>query len=439
MHPYIPSTPEDRKAMLETVGARNIEALFSDIPEAVRYEKPLALDPGMSEQEIGAYFDARAEENDAVKPCFLGGGSYDHLIPSVVGHMTGISEFYTSYTPYQPEISQGTLQMLFEYQTMIADLSGMDVANASMYDGGTALMEAAMLATTVGKKKKIVVSEGVFSSSREILKTYAHARGIEIVEIPMKDGITDLEATDALYTDDAAGLIVQSPNRLGFLEDIAAYEPIAHRNKKASLIVSADPWTLGTLKRPGDLGADIYVGEGQSLGLGMNFGGPYLGILAVKEPYLRKMPGRLVGETVDMDGKRAFVLTLSAREQHIRREKATSNICSNEGLMTLAASVYLALIGKNLRKANLMAIAKAHRLYEAILAIPGFEKVSDADFFSEFAVRTKGAKELQAKLYDAGFHAGLYAGDDMVTFAVTEARTDEEIDALIEAIGGVSA
>lgn len=439
MHPYIPSTPEDIKAMLETIGVEHIRALFEDIPEAVRCKKPLALGTGMSEQELSTYFKARAEENDIAMPTFLGGGAYDHLIPSVIGHMAGISEFYTSYTPYQPEISQGTLQMLFEYQTMIADLTGMDVANASMYDGGTALMEAAFLAAAVGKKKKIVISDGVFLSSREILKTYAHARGMEIIEIPLTDGVTDLQAADEAYTDDAVALVIQSPNRLGFLEDIAAFAPIVHRNKKASLIVSGDPWTLGTLRRPGDLGADIYVGEGQSLGLHMNFGGPYLGILAVKNPYLRKMPGRIVGQTVDMDGKRSFVLTLSAREQHIRREKATSNICSNEGLMTLQASVYLALLGKNLRKANLMAIAKAHRLYEAILKIPGFTKVSDRDFFHEFAVRSKDAKTLQEKLYDRGFHAGLYAGEDMVTFAVTEARSEEEIDALIEAIGGVTA
>ena len=448
MTAYIPLTPEEEKEMLEVIGVDSVEDLFTDIPGDLRLKRPLNLPEGKPESEVYDYLKTLAGRNTSAEdyPVFLGGGSYDHLIPSAIAHITGISEFYTSYTPYQPEISQGTLQYIFEYQTMISDITGMDLANASLYDVGTAVMEAAILAVNYSRKNKILVSRSVAPSSRAILNTYASAQGIEVEEIPLKDGRTDLTVLEEKMSKDVAGVIIQNPNYLGYIEDIEKAAEVVHEIKKAGLIVSCNPLSLGILKRPGDQGADIVVGEGQSLGIPMSFGGPYLGIMALKKPYMRKMPGRIVGQTEDLDGKRSWVLTLAAREQHIRREKATSNICTNQGLNTLAAASYMALLGKQgFREVATQCAQKAHYLYERILQIPGFEPISDAPFWMEFPVKTeKTPEEIRQTLYDNGIHGGLSLTRDYpeygnaVLFAVTEKRTRQEMDDLIRVLEGMA-
>ena len=444
---YIPSTDKEVREMLDFIGVKDAEELFSDIADDLRLKGLLNLPEAKSEQEVYTYMKKLAKENISGEdyPVFFGGGAYDHLIPSVIPSIAGISEFYTSYTPYQPEVSQGTLQYIFEYQSMLSDLTGMDLSNASLYDGGTALMEAALLAVNYSKRKKILVSATVSPSYRTILNTYAHAQGIEVVQIPYVHGVTDLKALEELTDKDVAGVIVQSPNYFGFIEDIEKEVEITHRVKKVSFIQALDPLSLGILKRPGDMGVDIVVGEGQTLGMPMNFGSPYLGIMSLRKAYMRKMPGRIVGQTTDVHGKRAWVLTLSAREQHIRREKATSNICSNQGINTLIAACYMALLGKKgFREVALQCAQKAHYLYEKILEIDGFEKMCDAPFWMEFPVQSKySGEEIQKALYEQGIHGGLSVQEaypelgNTVLFAITEKRTKEEMDRLIEVLRGL--
>ncbi len=441
---YIPNTAGQRQQMLHEIGMSGADELFACVPEDVRLKRGLDLPEAMSEPELMAHMKQLAARNtncdDAV--CFLGAGAYDHFIPSVVHHVLSRQEFYTAYTPYQPEISQGTLQAIFEFQSMICMLTGMDVANASMYDGASALAEAAMMACRASGRNEVLVCRSVSRSSRETLGTYAHFKGVKAVEFGYQNGKVDLSALESAVSDSTAAVIIQSPNFFGVIEDVAAIAEIAH-NHKAALIVSCDPVSLGLLASPGSLGADIAVGEGQPLGIPVSFGGPYLGLFAAKQEWLRKMPGRIVGETVDKNGRRGFVLTIQAREQHIRREKATSNICSNEALCALAATVYLTAMGRQgLKEVAEQCAAKSRYAYDKLIGTGKFEPLFDAPFFREFALRYTGdVASLNARLLKRGIIGGYDAGKDYEELqgawlvAVTEKRTKQEIDALAEEAG----
>lgn len=447
MFPYIPHTPEDEQSMLEAIGYNSVEELFQDIPKDVALNRDLDLKPAMSELEVMSYLTKMANKNCSIDEltCFLGAGAYDHYIPSIIDHIISRSEFYTSYTPYQPEISQGTLQYLFEYQTMIADLTGMDVSNASLYDGGTAIAEAALMAASVARKNELIISKTVRPESRQILKTYAHIQNLKVIEIDMKDGVTDLEELEKHVGDNTAAVIVQSPNFFGIIEDLEAASEITHKAKRAAMIASVDPISLGILKKPADLGVDIVVGEGQAMGMPLAFGGPYLGFIATNKSFMRKLPGRIVGQTEDLDGKRSFVLTLTAREQHIRREKATSNICSNQGLNTLAATIYMITLGKEgLREVALQSTKKAHYAYEKLIESGKYKPLFDKPFFKEFAITSdidadKIIKDLREENIIGGYHLGIDYPQykNSILYAVTEKRTKEEIDKLSTVLEGI--
>ncbi len=447
MYPYIPHTAEDEKAMLEAIGLSSVDELFADIPKDVALNRELDLKPAMSELEVKSYLSKMANKNCTTDEltCFLGAGAYDHYIPSIIDHIISRSEFYTSYTPYQPEISQGTLQYLFEYQTLICNLTGMDVSNASLYDGGTAIAEAALMASAVARKDEIVISKTVRPEAIKVLKTYAHIQGLKVIEVDMKDGVTDLEDLESKVGDNTAAVIVQSPNFFGIIEDVEAASEIAHKSKKAAMIASVDPISLGILKRPVDLGVDIVVGEGQGMGIPLAFGGPYLGFIATNKKFMRKLPGRIVGQTEDLDGKRSFVLTLTAREQHIRRDKATSNICSNQGLNVLAATIYMITLGKEgLREVALQSTKKAHYAYEKLIESGKYKPLFDQPFFKEFAVTSdldadKIIKELREENIIGGYHLGLDFPEykNSILYAVTEKRTKDEIDKLSTVLEGI--
>ena len=441
MSNYIPNTEAQQQEMLQSMGMHGIEDLFAELPEKVRLKRPLALPKAMPEMEIFPYLRQLADKNANIDSlvCFLGAGAYDHYIPSVISHLTSRQEFYTAYTPYQPEISQGTLQAIFEYQTMICLLTEMDVSNASMYDGATALAEAASMACQATKRKGILVAKTTHPESREVLNTYARFNGSQIAEYGYKDGKADLTLLERLLTPDTAAVIVQTPNFFGILEDLKELADLVHRNKSL-LIASCDPISLALLKPPGELGADIVVGEGQSMGNQLSFGGPYLGFLAARTELMRKMPGRIVGETVDSNGKRAFVLTLQTREQHIRREKATSNICSNQSLNALTAAIYLTSLGKEgLKQVASLCVQKSHYAYQRLLDTGSFSPVFTAPFFKEFAVKYHGnVEELNGRLLKEGILGGYalekkYPGmEGTWLLAVTEKRTKKEIDHLVE-------
>lgn len=436
MNKYIPHTEEDIARMLERIGAKSIDDLYSDIPEEVIFKGEYDIPEAMSEIEVRRHFKSLADKNHSLK-IFAGGGVYDHYSPSVVNHLLGRSEFYTAYTPYQPEISQGTLQYIFEYQSMICELTGMEASNASMYDGATATAEAMMMMVASAKKKnRVLLSATISPRVKEVVMTYAKFHGVDLTILPEKDGVTDLEAlARELEAGDVAGAIVPSPNKYGIIEDFTGVADKVHASK-ALLAINCDPSTLAVLRTPGEWGADIACGDGQSLGMPLQFGGPYLGFMACGKATLRKMPGRVVGATTDADGKRAFVLTLQAREQHIRREKATSNICSNQSLMALYATIYVALMGKKgLEEVNMISCDGAHYLYEKLLATGKFEKAFDKPFLKEFTLRTNlDLKKLNAALEEKGYMGGIDMGDGLVSFAVTEKRTKEEIDEFVELI-----
>lgn len=444
MYPYISLTPEAQEEMLKKVGLSNMDELFSDIPENMAFKGELDLPKAKSEIEVLKYLSELANMNTNADQAvnFLGGGAYDHYIPTAVAAITGIQNFYTSYTPYQPEISQGTVQYIFEYQTLIANLTGMDLANASLYDKGSAVAEAALMCNAVSKQKKVLISKGVAPHSRRALETYAHAQEIEIIEIPLKDGVTDLEALEKEMGDDVGSVIIQSPNYLGFIEDVEKATKLTHASKKAAMIYVANPIALALLKKPGEMDVDVCIGDAQPLGINLSYGGPYVGFMALKEKYMRKMPGRVVGQTVDLDGKRSFVLTLSAREQHIRRDKATSNICSNQGVNTLAVAVYLSLLGKKgLRDVATQSMQKAHYAAKKLTESGKYKLVSDKPFMYEFAITGDfDPVDVQEKLLEKGFLGGFGIGSDYeeypnaMIFAVTEQRTKEEIDALAQAL-----
>lgn len=447
MFPYISHTHEDEQEMLKSIGLNSLDQLFDDIPKDMQLGRELNLPKAMSELEVKRYLSEMAKKNCSLSEltCFLGAGAYDHYIPSVIDHIISRSEFYTSYTPYQPEISQGTLQYLFEFQTLLCELTGMDVANASLYDGGTAAVEAALMAAAHSRKGEIIISKTVRPETIQILKTYAPLQDLTVVEVDMKDGVTDLEALDKLVSDNTAAVITQSPNFFGIIEDLKATGEIVHKGKKTTFIASVDPISLGILKRPGDLGVDVVVGDAQSMGIPVQFGGPYLGFIASKKDYMRKLPGRIVGQTDDLDGKRSFVLTLTAREQHIRREKATSNICSNQGLNTLAATVYMVTLGKEgLREVAMQSTQKAHYAFEQLTKSGKYKPVFDKPFFKEFAVTSdvdadKITKDLRKENIVGGYHLGkdFKELNNAVLYAVTEKRTKEEIDKLSSVLEGI--
>lgn len=439
MHRYIPNTETDQKFMLDSIGVNSVDDLFEDIPKELRLNRNLNLGSKMSEIEVSKHMNELAKQNKSTEEllCFLGAGAYDHYIPAVIKHIVMRSEFYTAYTPYQPEISQGTLRVIFEYQTMISNLTGMDVCNASMYDGPTACVEAGLMACANTRRKSIVISKTVHPEVRKVINTYMRFKNIEVIEVDMADGITDVEKLKAVVDKNTAGVVIQSPNFFGIIEDYSEIEKKIHENK-AMLIAYTDPISLGILKSPGELGADIVVGDGQALGNALNFGGPYLGFLAAKSKLARKMPGRIVGQSVDADGKRAFVLTLQAREQHIRRYKATSNICSNQGLNTLIAAVYLTTMGKQgLREVAVQCAQKSHYALEKITENSKFKPMFNKPFFKEFAVSSDtNSKIVNEKLLDKRILGGYELGKDYpeyengILFAVTEKRTKNEIDKL---------
>ena len=441
MHRYIPNTEADEKLMLDSIGAKSIEDLFRDIPKELRLDREIDIQNAQSELELSRHMKKLSNTNKSTEDlvCFLGAGAYDHYIPSIVRHLAMRSEFYTAYTPYQPEISQGTLQAIFEYQTMICGLTGMDVTNASMYDGATACVEAAMMAVENARRSSIIVSKTVNPEIRRVLKSYLHFRDVEVIEVDMADGVTDVEKLKPLVEAGTAGVIVQNPNFFGIIEDLSEVEKITHGNK-AILIDYVDPISLGILKTPAESGVDIAVGDGQSLGTSLNFGGPYLGFLATTSKLMRKMPGRIVGQSEDVDGKRAFVLTLQAREQHIRRYKATSNICSNQGLNALMATIYMSTMGKKgLREVAEQSAKKAHYAMTQLTKSGKFKLLFDKPFFKEFAVAGEASgktvnEELLKNNILGGFeldkeYAELKNG---LLLCVTEKRTKEEIDKLTQ-------
>lgn len=430
----MPHTEQDIHDMLKVVGVENISDLYSDVPEDVLFNGEYDIPSSMSEIEIRRHFAELGEKNSVLK-VFAGGGVFDHYAPSVISHLLSRSEFYTAYTPYQPEISQGTLQYIFEYQSMIAELTGLEASNASMYDGGTAAAEAAFMMVASSKKRnRILISETLPDNIAKVVATYLKFHGIALSVLPAKEGVTDRDELDKeLEAGDVAGVLVATPNKYGIIEDYAGWADKIH-SAKSFMCMYADPSTLAVLKTPGEWGADIACGDGQTLGMPMNYGGPYLGFIACNKGMLRKMPGRVVGATKDADGKQAFVLTLQAREQHIRREKATSNICSNQSLMALYATIYLSLLGRQgLREVNELSCNGAHYLYHKLISTGKFSPCFDKPFLKEFVVKTDlDIDKVNKKLLDEGFMGGLNYGDGMVEFAVTENRTKEEIDRLVE-------
>lgn len=442
---YVPHTEQDRQAMLAAIGVSSVEELFSDIPESLRLKKPMAIPAGLSEPEVKKVVSGLSKKNETIDDyiSFLGAGAYDHYIPSFVDQLLLRSEFYTAYTPYQPEISQGTLQSIYEYQTLICELTGMDVANASMYDGASALAEAAAMACD--RKSQVVVSSAVHPEYRETLATYASGQGIEIRVAEHAGGVSPASSFEPLVSKDTGAIIVQYPNFFGNVEDLRSLADLAHANGALLVVAVVDPVSLGILESPGKCGADIVVGEGQSFGNSISFGGPYLGFFAAKEKYVRRMPGRIVGATIDNKGQKAFVLTLQAREQHIRREKATSNICSNEALCALAANMTLCALGKEgLREMAYLSLQKAHYAFNKITSIPGVEPVFRAPFFKEFVVKLpKCPDEVNKELLKDKILGGLplkrfYKDmDNAVLFCVTELRTKKEIDLLAARLGGM--
>ncbi len=440
MDHFLPQTDSELKEMFFKIGVKDFSELLSTIPQKILLKSDLDLPPAMSEAEVLAHLKkiSRKNRSEDSHICFMGGGAYDHFIPAAVDAIISRSEFYTAYTPYQAEVSQGTLQAIYEYQSMISALTGMDAANASHYDGATAMAEAMYLVCNQTRRDKVLVSEGVHPHYREVMATYAHASGIEIETIPLSEGITSTDISKESLGSSAA-IMIQSPNFFGFIEDVPVFAEMAHDNK-ALLAVSVDPVSLGLLEAPGNQGADIVTGEGQAFGNALNFGGPYLGIFAVSKKLTRKLPGRIIGATTDNQGRRGFVMTLQTREQHIRRDKATSNICTNQSLCALAACVALELLGEEgVREMANLCLQKAHYLAEEIGKIDGFEIPYNKPFFKEFPVKYSGDVNKLLKLLTLkGFIVGPDLGQfddswrDQFLVAATEKRTREEMDKLLE-------
>ena len=431
---YFPHTDADLKVMLEHVGVDSLEALYAQVPESIRFRDEYDIPLSASEMEVRKTFQLLGSQNQQLV-CFAGMGAYDHYTPSVIPSLLSRSEYLTSYTPYQAEISQGTLHYIFEYQSMMAELTGMEVSNASMYDGATATAEAMMMVVAAGKKaNKVLVSEGLNPQTRQVLDTYALHHGIELVTIPLENGATRLTTVKEQLSslEGVAGVIVQQPNVYGIIEDFTNFADTCHEHK-ALFVMDSVAADLAVLKTPGEWGADIAVGDGQSLGIPLSYGGPYVGYMCCTEKLIRKMPGRIVGKTLDNRGQRAFVLTLQAREQHIRRQKATSNICSNQSLMALFVTIYMSLMGRQgLKEAAEQSYGGAHYLCDELLKTGKFSLAYDRPFFNEFFVRYDGdADALYQRFLDAGILGGVRLKDGFL-FAVTEKRTREEIDNLVK-------
>jgi glycine dehydrogenase subunit 1 len=442
---YVLNTADDQRAMLQRIGVPSVQDLFQSIPAELRLKGPLQVPPALTEIELSQHLQELAARNrptdDAV--CFLGGGSYDHFIPAVVDAIAGRSEFYTAYTPYQAEASQGSLQAFFEFQTLMCQLTGLDVSNASLYEGGSAVAEAVLMALSITQRHgKVLVSESLHPEYRRTLATYMSNLDARSVVLPTPHGFLDPDDLKRALDDQTSCVVVQHPNFFGCLEEVEAVAEAAHA-RGALFIVSFDPISLGILKRPGQYGADIAVAEGQCLGNPMAFGGPYLGILACREEYVRKMPGRLVGQTVDRQGRRCWVLTLQTREQHIRREKATSNICTNQGLLALRATVYLAALGpQGLKETAELCTRKAHYVAQELACLQGLRLRFNRPYFKEFTLSVPGqVPDFLGRMLQAGYHAGLHLGrwypglNDCVSVAVTEKRTRAEINGLVAAYG----
>jgi glycine dehydrogenase subunit 1 len=439
MFKYLPHTTKDIKEMLEVIGVNNIDDLFAEIPAELMghdFDVPFSH----SELELTKRFEELGKKNTQLVP-FIGAGAYDHYTPSVIRHIIERQEFLTAYTPYQPEISQGTLQYIFEYQSLICELTKMDVSNASMYDGATATAEAMFMATNAKKRNRILVSATVNPNIIEVIRTYAVYRGIEVDLVDELDGVTSIEDFKAKNNKEYAGIIVQSPNFYGIIEDLSEVREILDETK-GLFVMNSDISTLSVLKTPGEYGVDIAVGDAQSLGVPLWYGGPYIGYLATTKKLMRKMPGRICGVTTDSDGKRAFVLTLQAREQHIRREKANSNICSNQSLLALFVTVYLAVMGKQgVKEAQMNSFNATHYLYEQVTNLDGFEKVYNKEFFKDCVVKTtKDPQIIQDKLIENGILGPLSLGKfykdkkDLLLFSATEKRSKEEIDLLVSVL-----
>lgn len=444
MHRFISNTTQDQREMLDVIGLQSLNDLFSNLPEDIRLTRPLAIGNAQSETEVNRALKALTKQNADVEnyTCFLGAGAYDHFIPAVVDSLLSRQEFYTAYTPYQPEISQGTLQAIFEYQSMICMLTGMDFSNASMYDGASAMAEASLIACRETRRSTVLVSRSVHPQSRETLRTYARFQNITVNEFGCTDGasnLTDMETE--LSNGNVAAVVIQTPNFFGIIEDLTEMERLAHA-AGALLVVCCDPISLALLRAPGEIGADIVVGEGQALGTPLSYGGPYLGFFAAKEKLLRKMPGRIVGQTVDRNNNPGFVLTMQTREQHIRREKATSNICSNEALCALAAAIYLTAMGaKGLKETAVQCLSKAKYAHDALIDTGLFKPLFSKPFFKEFALTYTGdVSTLNEKLLNCGIIGGYELAKDYLEYpnawlvAVTEKRTKQEIDALVKAV-----
>ncbi len=434
--------------MLDKIGVKSEEDLFDCIPESVRFKGELNLPKHKSELEVRKIMTELADMNCSTnkKVCFLGAGAYDHYIPSVIGAIASRSEFYTSYTPYQPEVSQGTLQMIFEFQTMMSNLVGLPITNASLYDNSNGVVESALMCCNTTRKKQVIVSKALSPSARMVLDTYTHSHNIEVVEVDIKDGATDLDDLKNKLSDDAACVIMQNPNFFGVIEDMKAACDLTHEYKKTYFIADVDTNSLGILQRPGDYGADIVVGEAQAFGIPLSYGGPYLGFISSTDKFMRKLPGRIAGQTVDRNGKRSWVLTLTAREQHIRRDKATSNICSNQGLNVLCATIYMALMGKKgLREVSEQCAKKAHYLQKELCKSGKFKLLYNKPFYKEFVITSdicvdKINEALRANGFMDAFKLSWFYGDEYKnTFmlAVTEKRTKEEMDKLVKVLEGV--
>jgi glycine dehydrogenase subunit 1 len=443
---YFLNNQQDIKAMLESIGVTSVDELFDSIPAEIRLNRPLDFAPALGELELSTHMNRLASRNSNVheQVCFLGAGAYDHFIPSVVDHLASRGEFYTAYTPYQPEASQGTLQATFEYQTLICQLTGMDVSNASLYDGGSAAAEAVLMAMSSTRRYGRVVTAGsVHPEYRKIVETYLENLDTEVTTVATPLGTVDLEELAAAVDDETACVLVQQPNFFGCIEEMEAIAEVAHK-AGALLVVSVDPVSLGLLKRPGDYGADIVIAEGQGLGTPLQFGGPYLGIMACTEKLVRRLPGRITGQTTDREGRRCWTLTLQTREQHIRREKATSNICTNQGLLALRTTLHLAALGRTgLAEVANLCLQKAHYAQNK-LTTDRLQPAFDRPFFKEFVVRdTSGdVDDLLAESLADGFLAGVPLGrwypdmSDCFLVAVTEKRTKEEIDRLSACLTG---
>lgn len=441
MFPYIPNTEKEVEKVLKILSIDSMDKLFTDIPDKVKLNRDLNLEKGLSELEVEKRMKDLAGKNKSIEEltCFLGAGSYDHYIPSIIKHILLRGEFFTAYTPYQPELSQGTLQGIFEYQSMICNLTGMEVSNSAMYDGATATVEAAMMAIDNTKRKTIVVSSTVNPETRAVLNTYLKYRGYNLVEIDENEGSTDFEKLKASLNKDVAAVIIQSPNFFGVIEDAEEIVKSIHDNKSI-FIMNVDPISLGILKSPGEIGADIVVGDAQCFGSNMSFGGPGLGFLNTTKKLMRKMPGRIAGQTDDGYGNRGFVLTLQAREQHIRREKATSNICSDQTLVSIGAAIYMATLGKKgIKEVALQCLNKSHYALEKLTQSGKYKKAFDKPFFKEFVIKADNCPcDINNKLLENNILGGYNLGKnypkykDSMMLCVTEKRTKEDIDKLVK-------